>query len=61
MKGHKERLMLYAIDHVKNVDDQSFGEAYLLLMIIGTKSFSYATRWPYSSRHTLRSPNTGIE
>jgi len=45
MKGHKERLMLYAIDHVKNVDDQSFGEAYLLLMIIGTKSFSYATRW----------------
>jgi len=45
MKGHRERLMLYSTDHVKNVDEQSLGEAYLLLMIVGTRAFSYATHW----------------
>lgn len=45
MKGHKERLMLYHKNHVKTLDEQSIGEAHLLLMTIGQKFFSYARHW----------------
>ena len=45
MKGHKERLMLYHKKHLKEIDEQSIGEAYLLLSKIGTKFFSYARKW----------------
>jgi hypothetical protein len=45
MKGHKERLMLYHRDHTKTLDEGSIGEAYLLLMKIGSKFFSYTDKW----------------
>ncbi|HZY47543.1 MAG TPA: hypothetical protein VFE96_07065 [Candidatus Bathyarchaeia archaeon] len=45
MKGHKERLMLYHKEHLKNIDEQSIGEAYILLSKIGSKFFSYADKW----------------
>jgi hypothetical protein len=45
MKGHKERLMLYHKDHLKTLDEQSIGEAYLLLSRIGSKFFSYTDKW----------------
>ena len=45
MKGHKERLMLYHKEHLKALDEQSIGEAYILLSKIGSKFFSYADKW----------------
>jgi hypothetical protein len=45
MKGHNERLMLYHKEHLKTIDEQSIGEAYLLLLKIGSKFFSYADKW----------------
>jgi hypothetical protein len=45
MKGHKERLMLYHKDHIKTLDEGSIGEAYLLLMKVGSKFFSYTDKW----------------
>ena len=45
MKGHRERLMLYHADHVKTLDEQSVGEAYMLLLTIGRKFFSYTNQW----------------
>jgi hypothetical protein len=45
MKGHRERLMLYHKDHVRNLDEGSIGEAYLLLMKAGSKFFSYTNSW----------------
>jgi hypothetical protein len=45
MKGHKERLMLYHKDHIRTLDEGSIGEAYLLLMKVGPKFFSYTDRW----------------
>ena len=45
MKGHRERLMLYRKEHVKTLDEQSIGEAYILLSRIGSKFFSYTDRW----------------
>jgi hypothetical protein len=45
MKGHKERLMLYHREHLKTIDEQSVGEAYILLSKIGSKFFSYTAKW----------------
>ena len=45
MKGHRERLMLYHKEHLKTLDEQSIGEAYLVLSKIGSKFFSYADSW----------------
>ena len=45
MKGHKERLMLYHKEHLKTLDEQSIGEAYLLLSRVGPRFFSYTDRW----------------
>jgi hypothetical protein len=45
MKGHKERLMLYHKEHLKILDEQSIGEAYILLSKIGSKFFSYTDKW----------------
>jgi hypothetical protein len=45
MKGHKERLMLYHKEHLKTLDEQSIGEAYILLSKIGSKLFSYTDKW----------------
>src|SRR5712692_1876207 len=45
MKGHKERLMLFYKEHVKTLDEQSIGEAYILLSKIGSKFFSYIDKW----------------
>jgi hypothetical protein len=45
MKGHKERLMLFHKDHIKTLDEGSIGEAYLLLMKVGSKFFSYTDKW----------------
>jgi len=45
MKGHRERLMLYSKEHLKTVDEQSIGEAYILLSNLGSKFFSYTDRW----------------
>src|SRR5712691_680721 len=45
MKGHKERLMLYHKEHLKTLDEQSIGEAYILLSKIGSKFFSYTDKW----------------
>lgn len=45
MKGHRERLMLYHKEHLKALDEQSIGEAYILLSRIGSKFFSYADKW----------------
>jgi hypothetical protein len=45
MKGHKERLMLYHKEHLRTLDEQSIGEAYILLSKIGSKFFSYTDKW----------------
>jgi hypothetical protein len=45
MKGHKERLMLYHKEHLRTLDEQSIGEAYILLSKIGSKFFYYADKW----------------
>ncbi len=45
MKQHRERLMLYFREHVKTLDEQSIGEAYMLLLTIGRRYFSYTDRW----------------
>jgi hypothetical protein len=45
MKGHRERLMLFHREHLKTLDEQSIGEAYLLLMGIGSRFFSYTKEW----------------
>jgi len=45
MKGHRERLVLFHREHLKTLDEQSIGEAYLLLMGIGSRFFSYVTEW----------------
>ena len=45
MKGHKERLMLYHADHVEKIDEQTVGEAYLVMSQIGSRYFSYTDKW----------------
>ena|SRR2546425_11250625 len=45
MKGHKERLMIYYRDHAKTLDEQSVGEAHMILLTIGRKFFSYTRQW----------------
>jgi hypothetical protein len=45
MKGHEERLMLYHREHVRTLNEQSIGEAYILLSKIGSKFFSYTDTW----------------
>jgi hypothetical protein len=45
MKGHRERLMLLHKEHLRNLDEGSIGEAYLLLQNVGSKFFSYTTKW----------------
>ncbi len=45
MKGHRERLMLYHKEHLKTLDEQSIGEAFILLSKIGSKFFEYADKW----------------
>jgi hypothetical protein len=45
MKGHRERLMIYHREHLKTLDEQSIGEAYILLSKIGSKFFSYTDKW----------------
>ena len=45
MKGHKERLMIYYKEHAKSLDEQSVGEAHMILMTMGPKFFSYAKEW----------------
>src|SRR6266516_6702744 len=45
MKQNKKRLMLNFREHVKTLDEQSIGEAYMLLLTIGRRSFSYTDRW----------------
>src|SRR5438094_8259757 len=45
MKQHRERLMLYFREHVKTLDEQSIGKAYMILLTIGRRSFSYTDRW----------------
>jgi hypothetical protein len=37
--------MLYHKEHLKTLDEQSIGEAYILLSKIGSKFFSYAGKW----------------
>ena len=37
--------MLYHKGHLRVLDEQSIGEAYLLLSKIGTKFFSYTRKW----------------
>lgn len=37
--------MLYHKEHLKTLDEQSIGEAYLLLLRIGSKFFSYTDSW----------------
>src|SRR5437867_11015636 len=64
MKRHRERLMLYHIEHVKTLDEQSIGEAYMLLLTIGRKYFSHADQWAvfepvYSSPGTLAPSRVG--
>jgi hypothetical protein len=45
MKGHKERLMIYHKDHAKTLDEQSVGEAHMILLTLGQKFFSYTKQW----------------
>ncbi len=45
MKRHREWLMLYHRKHVKMIDEQSIGEAYMLLLTIGRKYFSHTDQW----------------
>ena len=37
--------MLYHRDHLETLDEQSIGEAYLLLSSMGSKFFSYTDKW----------------
>ncbi len=37
--------MLYHRDHLETLDEQSIGEAYLLLSRMGSKFFSYTDKW----------------
>ncbi len=37
--------MLYHKEHLKTLDEQSIGEAYVLLSKIGSKFFSYTDKW----------------
>ncbi|TMI56017.1 hypothetical protein E6H15_02115 [Candidatus Bathyarchaeota archaeon] len=64
MKRHRERLMLYHKEHVKTLDEQSIGEAYMLLLTIGRKYFSHADQWAvfepvYASPGTLAPSRVG--
>jgi hypothetical protein len=45
MKGHKERLMIYYKEHAKTLDEQSVGEAHMILLTIGQKFFYYTKQW----------------
>jgi hypothetical protein len=45
MKGHRERLMIYYGHHAKTLDEQSVGEAHMILLTIGRKFFSYTKQW----------------
>jgi hypothetical protein len=45
MKGHKERVMIYHKDHAKTLDEQSVGEAHMILLTVGQKFFSYTKQW----------------
>ncbi len=54
MKGHKERLMLYHRDHLETLDEQSIGEAYLLLSSMGSKFFSYTDKCATVASHWHR-------
>ncbi len=56
MKDHKERLMLFHKEHRKSLDEQSVGEAYLLLLRIGSRFFSYAREWAIFEPIRLRNP-----
>src|SRR5256886_17283517 len=61
MKRHRERLMLYHKEHVKTLDEQSIGEAYMLLLTIGRKYFPMQTSGLSSNQSTPQSRNTGTE
>ncbi len=37
--------MLYHREHLKTLDEQSVGEAYIMLLRIGSKFFSYTDKW----------------
>jgi len=37
--------MLFHKDHIKSLDEGSIGEAYLLLMKVGSKFFSFTDKW----------------
>src|SRR5207302_10560596 len=37
--------MIFHREHLKTLDEQSIGEAYLLLMGIGSRFFSYVSEW----------------
>lgn len=45
MKGHRERLMLLRREHVKDLDEQSIGEAYMLILSTGKQFFDYTKEW----------------
>jgi hypothetical protein len=45
MKGHRERLMLMRREHVKDLDEQSIGEAFMLILSTGKRLFGYAKEW----------------
>ena len=45
MKGHRERLMLLYKGHVRSLDERLVGEAYALLMRIGSRFFAYTDKW----------------
>src|SRR5438128_12471763 len=44
MKQHRERLMLYLREHVKTLDEQSIGEAYMLVLTTGRSYVSSTDR-----------------
>ncbi|MBO0888307.1 hypothetical protein J2P12_04320 [Candidatus Bathyarchaeota archaeon] len=45
MKGHRERLMLMRREHIKDLDEQSIGEAFMLILSAGKRFFSYTKEW----------------
>jgi len=55
MKGHKERLMLYPKEHLKALDEQSIGEAYICYRRSGRNSSAYATSGRFSIPFMLQS------
>src|SRR5437016_1132274 len=57
MKGHRERLMLFHREHLKTLDEQSIGEAYLLLME-SAPDFSHTLRSGQSSNPYTRQYRT---